>query len=653
MIASQFAQMHEAARHQIRLAHTLVHRQRSKHLSLTAFGCTVMIATGHLTSAVIIGSLIVLYEVINDIGRRRLPRHDRDITNDMILVFLAVVFSSSTTFMAVAVIITGTGSIALLVYALLWSAAVMMHVSNNYAQVSLFNFAQLIPAAIMAVVQFSVILTTTFEPSPRLHWVYAAIALAAFLGNTIETLNANRFTSRALALAQQQATARLQRLERLNARDTLTGLLNRTAFERALEGMLTSNPNDTTLFVIDLNGFKPINDSYGHAAGDALLAETGTRLAYAHGQPGLCARIGGDEFMFACTGLKGRQAAHDLAVTLQQQAMQPIAWDGKSLRVTASIGIAGSAENPTLRRLTAAADQAMFVSKGDPNGAPVYYCAGKVPRRASLEDRERLSDALKTGAIRPHYQPKICLQTGRTLGFEALARWHRPDGTVLSPGKFMPQIAELNLLPELLSRTAAHVMTDLDLWLDEGVDPGHISINVDDSTLATLSGRNELLDLMKRSPELAGKLVLEVTEDVFIARSGGIVRESIRELRRAGYRISLDDFGTGFASFQHLRELKLDEIKVDHSFIADLGKRPAAEVLLTSLIGIGQGMGLRVVAEGVETRAQCRKLEELGCAMGQGFLWSPAMDASAVRDWLTTPHRLAGPGYVEDASKAG
>ena len=255
------------------------------------------------------------------------------------------------------------------------------------------------------------------------------------------------------------------------------------------------------------------------------------------------------------------------------------------------------------------------------------------------QDKQSLTDALTNGAVRPHYQPKVHLASGEIAGFEALARWYHPDGSVRRPGTFVDQIVELGLQGDFVFSMARQVVADIGTCLDRGLDPGQVSLNIPEVALATISGRQELQDILDRSPRVRAHLTFEITEDVFIARSADVIQTSITGFRDQGIRISLDDFGTGFASFHHLQRLDFDELKIDTDFVRGLGHNSTAEVLVRGFLDIASGIGVDVVAEGVETTDQERALTNMGCPMGQGHLYSAALpleDALALLGKKTT-----------------
>ena len=315
---------------------------------------------------------------------------------------------------------------------------------------------------------------------------------------------------------------------------------------------------------------------------------------------------------------------------------KPIKWNDRTLKIAASIGVASSrdAANPTVSTLCSAADQAMFAAKSSPSGGPILYEAHLDAPRMTPEDKQLLVESIADRSVRPFYQPKVHLPTGRIIGFEALARWDHSTGHVRQPADFLDQINELGLQGDFMMSLAQQVVDDINMMLSQGLDPGQVSLNVSEVALATYSGRQDLFKIVQNNPDAARHLMFEITEDVFIARAADTIQAYIASFRGLRVRISLDDFGTGFASFHHLRQLDCDELKIDTSFVAGLGHDPAAEVLVRGFLNIASCLGVSVVAEGVKTDAQSRDLINMGCLTAQGFFFSQAVPAKDACDLL-------------------
>jgi len=394
--------------------------------------------------------------------------------------------------------------------------------------------------------------------------------------------------------------------------------------DRVFEG------GEITVFLVDLDSFKPINDTYSHEAGDEVLVQTAQRLQTYVGDNGIVGRLGGDEFICAVGQIETSDLALNYAQGLSHAMSGLIAWNGRNLKVGASVGVAmtgrdDSAPPATVSGLCSAADQAMFAAKSSPNGEPSIYQKHLFAPRMTAEDKQMLIESIASGAVQPYYQPKIHLPTGQIIGFEALARWDHPTKGVCPPSEFIFQINELGLQGDFMVSIVRRVIDDIESMLSLGLDPGQVSLNVPEVALATHSGRRDLETIVKTHPDVAPHLTLEITEDVFIARAADTIQASIATFRALGVRISLDDFGTGFASFHHLRQLDFDELKIDTSFVGGLGSDATAEVLVRGFLSIASGLGVSVVAEGVETEAQRRDLINMGCMTAQGYLFSEAV----------------------------
>ena len=634
--------------YQTRVAVHVTNRNALKRLCaamLIMIVCWVFVdqATAFFWSAV-----IVCTELLARIANRKVSLSGPQLAIKNCIAIWAVNWLSLWPMIVPAVLLAGHGSDALLVAGLLWLFGVHVHITNSYAALPFFNWSLMAPAFIMTFVMFGRAYLAPSVPSTSLEWIAAVAMLLIYAINTIQTMSTQKDTLSKLAEARKDADKRLSELEFLTRHDHLTGLMNRRAFEEAATALLprrsNRDRNHLGYFLIDLDGFKPINDSYSHKAGDAVLVAVAERLTKFVGDNGVVARLGGDEFAAVISGVRDEPQGLRLGTEMSNIVKQPIIVDHKRLEVGASVGVAlTKSPHDSLAGLASGADQAMYKAKNDPGQNSFVYDRDSFPVRASLDDRVTILRAMQKRNIAPYYQPKINIETGFIEGFEALSRWRHPTRGILLPAKFLPYINELGLQTDFLMQTTKLVLQQIEDWIDEGFDPGEVSVNLPEVTLATLSGRAAVMDLIKGFPRACSKLTFEVTEDVFIARSGNLIQESIAEFRKAGIRISLDDFGTGFASFKHLRELEFDELKLDTGFVRGLGHDKAAEVLVEGFLGIGRGLGVKVIAEGVETETQRRLLREMGCKVCQGFYYSPAMPFGEARDALWRQSSLGVP----------
>ncbi|WP_159453091.1 putative bifunctional diguanylate cyclase/phosphodiesterase [Pseudooctadecabacter jejudonensis] len=533
-----------------------------------------------------------------------------------------------------ALFMAASASLAIKVSGVIWVLGIQIYAFNTWSRFAAFLYAFLVPLVIMLVLTVFQLATTPPVAGTMTEWAVTFLCVILLIYACIESLRHSVQTEKDLIAARAESARRLAQLSAHQRLDGLTGLLNRPAFDASLHAMLEDRLHlggDIAVLLIDLDSFKPINDTYSHDAGDQVLQHTAQRIQRRVGENGIVGRMGGDEFICAVSDLPNTKAAVDLAKDLAAAIASPVHWNDKALRITASIGLAVTGDNrqspdADVAALCTAADQAMFAAKTSANREPVLFEAERFAPRMSTEERQALIEGLSNGTVCPHYQPKIDLGSGRVIGFEALARWHHPDGSLRRPSEFISQIEELGLQGTFMTQTARLVVKDVQTMLDQGLDPGQVSFNVPEIALATTSGRKDLQNIVLAHPQVAKHLTFEITEDVFISRAAEAIQTSIALFRQMGVRISLDDFGTGFASFHHLNQLDIDEMKIDTTFVAGLGVKPTADVLVRGFLNIAAGLGVDVIAEGVETDYQRRELINMGCTTAQGFLFSATMD---------------------------
>lgn len=469
-------------------------------------------------------------------------------------------------------------------------------------------------------------------PAEDITWLLPISIVVLYVVNTLQQLWEYRDTHRELDTTRSELLKSLRRLEHMTAHDALTGLKNRAAFGDELKKRLSrAGPQQVLgVLMIDLNGFKPINDSYGHEAGDAVLVTIAQRLNEALRTDGTAYRLGGDEFAV----LSHAQTTAELQVLgdrLAETMRVPVPYGGKDLRLGGSIGIAvASAPEHDPDQLCGEADVAMYQAKSTRSKTAVLHEHWMENDRLSDARRTELDAALREGKVRPVYQPKYATDGSGLAGLEALARWDQPDGPPLLPEAFLEDMDKAGLLSELTHVMLKQVLADMADWAKDGLTPGRVSVNIPLIVLATESGRDELTWLLAQRPEQAATLAFEVTEDVYLARSSDLVAASIRHFKELGVQIYLDDFGTGYASYQHLRALTPDCIKIDRSIVAEIGTDHPAEVVIAGFIAIAAALGATVVAEGVETEEQRDLLTRLGCSFLEGHLFMKALGAAEV-----------------------
>jgi diguanylate cyclase (GGDEF)-like protein len=431
---------------------------------------------------------------------------------------------------------------------------------------------------------------------------------------------------------QKRETGRRVTAEReartLAFHDTLTGLPNRRQFDSALKAAIGAPPRaggSHGVFVLDLNGFKKINDVYGHGVGDEVLVHVAGRFAKCVREGDRVARLGGDEFAVIALHLSGPEEATGLALRLMESLKTPIELGSGQQRVGTGIGIAlipqdGATNVDVMRK----ADVALYRAKAEGASTMRFFekeMDVKIRERDFLE--RELRAAIGTDALRPFYQPVIDLKSGKVTGFEALAHWTHATLGELPPERFIPIAEECGLIAALTDTLLEQACIDARQW------PGDItlSFNISPVQLKDRTLGLRLLALLGRLDFPPSRLELEITESALV-RDMEAAQETLGALRQSGIRIALDDFGTGYSSLYHLRNFKLDKIKIDRSFVECLGSDREGESIVRALVGLGAGLSLTVTAEGVETLEQQTYLAAQGCNQAQGFLFSEAVSGA-------------------------
>ncbi len=439
-----------------------------------------------------------------------------------------------------------------------------------------------------------------------------------------------------LGVARLGAVVReLSRLaeSRVEARtDVLTGLANRRGFMESLTDACDAE-EPTGLVILDLDGFKEVNDTLGHAGGDLYIAALAARFREAVPAPVALARIGGDEFAAVV-----RQAADPDAVAqaLLDTTHEPIEILGRTLRLGASAGVARAAAGElAAEELMRRADAAMYVTKRSGGGLRPYDerldASTRTQQHLLRGLRALLDDSGETqdhGDLVLHYQPQVDVESGGVRGAEALVRWEHPRLGLLYPGAFLPLVEEHGLTMALTRRVLSMAAAHAAVWPEDLA----VSVNVaaadigDDRAVAAVDAA------LGSSGLAARRLTLEITETMLL-RDPAASSALMRRLRRRGVRFSLDDYGTGYSSLTHLRELPVDEIKVDRAFVAQLSADERTRAIVDGTVRVAHGIGMTVVGEGVEDAATLAALREVGCDVSQGFLHAAGLPEVAFRAW--------------------
>ena len=447
------------------------------------------------------------------------------------------------------------------------------------------------------------------------------------IGDIARTLEEFRKTSNYVVSLQQSKEESEFQLRS----DALTGLANRVAIEEVAEKLgprRRAKDLKTSFALIDLNKFKPINDTFGHKAGDETLVAVANWLREAANPGDIVARLGGDEFGIVISNIESYDALKQYGEKLASLFGNSIVYEDNDIVIEASIGLAyGPDVEGTFENLVSAADKAMYSIKDNRKHIYAIYDHKIHAEKLDLKARDTFLEALANEEVVPYYQPKIDLNTHEIIGFEALARWEHPIDGVLAPGAFFNLIEEYNLHQVFNNLIIKKVLEQISFWNQQGYKALPISINVDEQTLATASGLANMEALFDMHSDILHLISIEITEDVFVARAADAIRNSIETLNDRGIRISMDDFGTGYGSFKHLQEFPFDELKIDMEFTRGIGKDRSSEVIIDGFLSIAEGLGAIVVAEGVETPEQAEYLRLRGCHYGQGYLYGKAMHA--------------------------
>ncbi len=443
----------------------------------------------------------------------------------------------------------------------------------------------------------------------------------------------------------------IDELRRLASYDPLTGLANRGELTQRLQAAVASG-GELTLILLDLDGFKEINDSLGHQAGDSVLVEAATRLREVAGAGELVARLGGDEFAIlgVGTGLDlARRTAHQALAAL----LRPIGVEGVSVGVGASIGLVhrpalqSGATAPAAEgvfstadlggpsELLRCADIAMYQAKQNGRGQVVsYHPSMSEPIRRRMELRAALEHAVARGEMDVHYQPLCALDGGAVLGFEALLRWNHPLGPI-PPAEFIPAAEESHHIVLLGRWVLAQAIGQLGRWHQMGGAGATLSmsVNLSPRQLHDPELVNTIANLLAEHAVSPSCLVLEITEAAVVTSPAAAVGVFSR-LKKLGVRLSVDDYGSGNASISYLRQFPIDQLKIDRSLVSSVVLSQESRALVKSILDLAVALRLGVVAEGIETEAQREALRELGATVGQGFLLGSPQDRARTTDLL-------------------
>ena len=418
--------------------------------------------------------------------------------------------------------------------------------------------------------------------------------------------------------------------------DPLTGLPNRLLLQERLSEALVRlhrNGEKCALLLVDLDRFKPVNDTLGHPIGDALLKKVADRLRSAVRPTDTVARIGGDEFIIVQAGIREASDTQALARRLVDLIGRTYMIDGHLLTIGASVGVAlapndGDASETLLKN----ADLALYRAKVDGRGTYRFF---EPEMDARMQARRRLEldmrQALARREFQLHYQPQMQLEGDRLIGCEALIRWKHPERGAVSPLDFIPLAEEIGLIVPIGDWVIRQACRDATTWPDDMA----VAVNVSPAQFKSDRLVETIMSALAGSGLPARRLEVEITEGVLLQENEKTLR-TLHRLRELGVRVSMDDFGTGYSSLSYLRSFPFDKIKIVRSFVKDLSSKPDGDAIIRAIAGLGKSLGMTTVAEGVETPEQMQRIRDEGCTDVQGYLISRPIPADDVLAFLKT-----------------
>jgi diguanylate cyclase (GGDEF)-like protein len=474
-------------------------------------------------------------------------------------------------------------------------------------------------------------------------WVVVTllVGFSALVGLLLTVVNRG-FRTR--AVAQRQWLDQQRKFSRLTRRDVLTGLPNRVYLQKVLPRFLSRSGRDRSrlaLLYIDLDHFKNVNDSLGHASGDKLLTAVAHRLRAAVSTHDVVVRMGGDEFVVIANMLPNAEVVNSIADRIRRALVLPLDLDGVTMFPSPSIGISVYPEDGSdAEQLLKHADIALNHAKDRGRGNHQFYTPEMNARLRERFGLERaLRQALERNELCLEYQPSFDLQTLRPVSLEALIRWRTADGTYIPPSRFIPIAEQSGLIVDIGEWVLRTVCLQLSEWQRQHVPLLPVSVNIsvrqfEHTQLATVV--SALADELGIDASL---LHFEITESAAMQNSQQHLG-ALQALRNLGSRILIDDFGTGYSSLSYLKHLPIDTLKIDRAFVRDMAVDANDAAIVRAIVGVAKSLGLQLVAEGIETAEQLECLRKLDCECGQGFYFSPPVSAESCRAMLW---QLRGP----------
>ncbi|TWH34017.1 MULTISPECIES: EAL domain-containing protein [unclassified Aminobacter] len=425
----------------------------------------------------------------------------------------------------------------------------------------------------------------------------------------------------------------------LAVHDGLTGLYNRSFMREKFTNLIDetlSRDKQLAVVQLDLDRFKQINDTLGHAAGDYVLATTARRLKASCRPSDVCARLGGDEFLIVLPDAGTRSDIEGFVRRVLDRVNEPIVYKGSTIFSRASAGVAicpPDGIDPTV--LVVHADLALYAAKKN-GGSSVEFFSDEL--RQDLEHRRLLEadliEAIAAEAFEVYFQPQVSLSTGRTTGVEALVRWRHPKRGIVSPGEFIPVAERAGIMHSIGRIIMKKAIGEAANWYRSGIEFGRVAINVSGTELRESDYTTFLFSVIEESGLPASHLSLEIVESVILDDDKTGVASKLRQIRAAGVHLELDDFGTGYASLTHVNPQEIDRLKIDRRFVQNIDLDGDHAKIVRALAELARSLGISVVAEGAETEAELTALMTLGCDEVQGYAVAFPMPPTEARDWL-------------------
>ncbi|MFN8666574.1 MAG: EAL domain-containing protein [Gemmatimonadaceae bacterium] len=472
--------------------------------------------------------------------------------------------------------------------------------------------------------------------SVRGEWRLQASDGRVVLAEHVATCLLDEPAVRGIVLNSRDVTERSeleQKLTHQALHDPLTRLANRTLFQDRLDHACRRamrEPGSVALLFLDLDDFKRINDSLGHAAGDALLVEMSARVASQLRAGDTLARLGGDEFAILLEGVEDVEMPAMVSARVLAALRDSITIAGKEIHVGVSIGIATTRDAATPAELMRNADLAMYIAKSrGKDGCAAYEPHMYEAMAMRLDVEADLRRAIDAGELRLVFQPVLRLRDRQVVGAEALVRWTHAVRGEIPPSTFIPIAEEAGLIIPIERWVLHEACRHARRWFDEGGEPIVVGVNISARHIHDPSLLADVRDALAASDLPPGHLALEITESVLMRDSAEVARV-LGDLKRLGVHLALDDFGTGYSSLSYLQRFPIDMLKIDKAFVAPMAAATFDARLVRAIIALGESLGMLIVAEGIETEAQRRALCDLGCAVGQGFLFSHPLTSDAV-----------------------